>query len=168
MASSKYGNQTKIASYYPPELIDQLKQLSDSTRTPQAAYLREALEDLLSKKKKLSSPAPFGYQSEKFHLARSNLMLPTPNEAAAIAAAFHNCSKALTHFDRKQIKDENVLGWLTEIDGAMNVTGLDDPHGKGLWEVKAGKMTELEKYRFSTAIDECASWFSREFWSAFV
>jgi predicted DNA-binding protein len=49
MAPAKYGNQLKLASYYPPELVAQLKRLSDATRIPQAAYLREALEDLLKK-----------------------------------------------------------------------------------------------------------------------
>lgn len=46
---AKYGNQVKLASYYPPEGVEQLKRLSDITRVPQAAYLREALEDLLKK-----------------------------------------------------------------------------------------------------------------------
>jgi predicted DNA-binding protein len=49
MTPVKYGNQLKLASYYPPELVQQLKRLSDTTRVPQAAYLREALEDLLKK-----------------------------------------------------------------------------------------------------------------------
>jgi predicted DNA-binding protein len=49
MAASKYGNQVKIASYYSPETIEQLKRLSDATRISQAAYLREALHDLLKK-----------------------------------------------------------------------------------------------------------------------
>ena len=49
MAPSKYGNQVKIASYYSPETIEHLKRLSDATRISQAAYLREALDDLLKK-----------------------------------------------------------------------------------------------------------------------
>lgn len=49
MTPAKYGNQLKIASYYPPEMVVQLKRLSDVTRIPQAAYLREALDDLLKK-----------------------------------------------------------------------------------------------------------------------
>jgi predicted DNA-binding protein len=49
VAPAKYGNQLKLASYYPPELVARLKHLSDATRIPQAAYLREALEDLLKK-----------------------------------------------------------------------------------------------------------------------
>jgi predicted DNA-binding protein len=49
MTPVKYGNQLKLASYYPPELVQQLKRLSDTTRVPQAVYLRKALEDLLKK-----------------------------------------------------------------------------------------------------------------------
>jgi len=49
VAPAKYGNQLKLASYYPPDVVEQLKRLSDATRIPQAAYLREALEDLLKK-----------------------------------------------------------------------------------------------------------------------
>lgn len=35
--------------YYTPEAVAQLQRLSDTTRVPQAAYLREALEELLKK-----------------------------------------------------------------------------------------------------------------------
>lgn len=49
MSPAKYGNQVKLASYYPPEMVEHLKRLSDITRIPQAAYLREALDDLLKK-----------------------------------------------------------------------------------------------------------------------
>jgi predicted DNA-binding protein len=49
VSPAKYGNQVKIASYYQPETIEQLKRLSDATRISQAAYLREALDDLLKK-----------------------------------------------------------------------------------------------------------------------
>lgn len=49
MVGSKKGKQVQICSYYPPEMADQLKQLSESTRVPLATYLREAAEDLLKK-----------------------------------------------------------------------------------------------------------------------
>jgi hypothetical protein len=49
MAPAKYGNQLKLASYYPPNMVEQLKKLSDVTRIPQAEFLREALDDLLKK-----------------------------------------------------------------------------------------------------------------------
>lgn len=49
MVSKDKGNQKQVTTYYPPVDIEQLKRLSDTTRVPQAVYLREALEDLLKK-----------------------------------------------------------------------------------------------------------------------
>jgi predicted DNA-binding protein len=43
------GNQTQVTSYYDPDAVQRLKALSETTRIPQAAYLREALDDLLKK-----------------------------------------------------------------------------------------------------------------------
>jgi predicted DNA-binding protein len=47
--SNAKGKQTQITSYYEPSAAEKLKTLSDATRIPQAAYLREALDDLLKK-----------------------------------------------------------------------------------------------------------------------
>lgn len=41
--------QVKVSTYLTKELADKLKALSDRTRVPQAAYFREAVEDLLKK-----------------------------------------------------------------------------------------------------------------------
>jgi predicted DNA-binding protein len=49
MVSKEKGNQTQITSYYDPDAVQRLKALSEATRVPQAAYLREALDDLLKK-----------------------------------------------------------------------------------------------------------------------
>ena len=49
MVSKPKGNQSQISSYYEPEAVQRLKLLSEATRIPQAAYLREALDDLLKK-----------------------------------------------------------------------------------------------------------------------
>ncbi len=43
------GHQVQVMGYYPRELAEQLSELSDATRIPKAALLREALEDLLRK-----------------------------------------------------------------------------------------------------------------------
>ena len=43
------GHQVQVMGYYPRELAAQLTALSESTRIPKAALLREALEDLLKK-----------------------------------------------------------------------------------------------------------------------
>jgi predicted DNA-binding protein len=49
VVSKDKGNQKQVTTYYPPTAIEQLKRLSDTTRVPQAVYLREALDDLLKK-----------------------------------------------------------------------------------------------------------------------
>ena len=49
MVSKSKGNQVQMAGYYDPEAVKQLRTLSEITRVPQSAYLREALEDLLKK-----------------------------------------------------------------------------------------------------------------------
>jgi predicted DNA-binding protein len=43
------GRQSQVTLYLPPELAERLKELSTRTRVPQAAYFREAIEDLLKK-----------------------------------------------------------------------------------------------------------------------
>jgi predicted DNA-binding protein len=49
MITKAKGHQTAITGYYDPESARQLKALVKATRVPQAAYLREALDDLLKK-----------------------------------------------------------------------------------------------------------------------
>ena len=49
MVSKSKGNRTQVLGYYDSETVTQLRRLSELTRVPQAAYLREALEDLLGK-----------------------------------------------------------------------------------------------------------------------
>lgn len=49
MVSKSKGNRTQVLGYYDSETVTQLRRLSEVTRVPQAAYLREALEDLLRK-----------------------------------------------------------------------------------------------------------------------
>jgi predicted DNA-binding protein len=49
MISKAKGNQTAITGYYDPDAAQRLKALVETTRVPQAVYLREALDDLLKK-----------------------------------------------------------------------------------------------------------------------
>jgi predicted DNA-binding protein len=49
MISKSKGIQVQISSYFEPEAVRSLKALSQTTRVPQAVYLREALNDLLKK-----------------------------------------------------------------------------------------------------------------------
>lgn len=44
-----HGQQVQVMGYYPQELAEQLNRLSEATRIPKAALLREALIDLLAK-----------------------------------------------------------------------------------------------------------------------
>ncbi len=43
------GRQEQVSLYLPPEVAERLRQLSAKTRISQAAYFREAVEDLLKK-----------------------------------------------------------------------------------------------------------------------
>lgn len=52
------GRQVQVSLYLPPELAEKLKQLSDKTRVAQAAYFREAIEDLIEKYASTLRPAP--------------------------------------------------------------------------------------------------------------
>jgi len=45
----KKGEQVKISTYLSKDSLERLKALSERTRVPQAAYFREAVEDLLKK-----------------------------------------------------------------------------------------------------------------------
>jgi hypothetical protein len=49
MISKSKGTQAQITSYYDIGAVRQLKRLSETTRVPMAAYLREAVDDLLKK-----------------------------------------------------------------------------------------------------------------------
>jgi predicted DNA-binding protein len=49
MVSNSKGNQAAVTSYYDPAAVQRLEALSEMTRVPQSAYLREALDDLLKK-----------------------------------------------------------------------------------------------------------------------
>lgn len=49
MVSKSKGNQVQMAGYYAPTAVERLRALSEMTRVPQSAYLREALDDLLKK-----------------------------------------------------------------------------------------------------------------------
>lgn len=49
MISRAKGKQAQVTSYYDPDAVQRLKALSEATRISQAAYLREALDDLLKK-----------------------------------------------------------------------------------------------------------------------
>ena len=47
--ASKKGRQAQTSIYLPAEMLERLQQLSKRSRISMAAYLREAVEDLLNK-----------------------------------------------------------------------------------------------------------------------
>ena len=49
MVSNPKGKQVQVMGYYSPEAAKRLRHLSAVTRIPQAALLREALDDLFRK-----------------------------------------------------------------------------------------------------------------------
>ena len=49
MTAMKVGKQIRIVSYYTPEAVEKLDQVSAVTRITKAVLLREALDDLLKK-----------------------------------------------------------------------------------------------------------------------
>ena len=105
----------------------------------------------------------YSYQAEKFASARRALMLPHPRgEAPSIAGAFHECHLGLHHLDRNQLND-TARDWLAKLDRLMETSGLQDPHGKGLWQIKAETLTESEKFELSQVVDELAHWFDAEY-----
>lgn len=106
----------------------------------------------------------FGYQSEKFSVARRALMLPHPHgEDASIASAFFECSLGLTDLDRSKL-DDNATAWIRRLEKLMDNTGLSDPAGNGLHALKAQKLSIDEKLELSRIVDELAHWFHRKFW----
>lgn len=64
MPPQKVGHQVRIISYYSPEAFAKLKRLSEDTRIPQSVYLREALDDLLSKYS-ATSPSAGGQKKKR-------------------------------------------------------------------------------------------------------
>src|SRR4030065_562703 len=94
----------------------------------------------------------FSYQAEKFSDARSLLMLPHPEgETASIASAFHECSLGLHNLNEQEL-DDTARVWVAKLKELMDTSGLTDPDGRGLWEVKATYLTLVEKFALSGGI----------------
>jgi len=104
----------------------------------------------------------YTYAAEKFSTARSALMLPHPmGEAEPIMRAFHECSLALHNLDKENL-DDYALTRVARLEELMSTEGLKDPSGKGLWIVKAERLTIDEKIELARIVDELAYWFDRK------
>ncbi len=100
------------------------------------------------------------YLSQCLSAARRLLMLPhSHGEAHDIAAAFDEISLGLKGIDLGDITDSDALLWLGWIISAMDISGLEDPHGDGLFTVKAKRMSVQSKADFAEAVAELAAWF---------
>lgn len=108
----------------------------------------------------------YGYQMQKFSQARQCLMLPHPmGEARSIAHAFDHCNHGLGELRDLEELDEDKRNSIQKLKGLMDTSGLNDPNGRGTWEVKAEKLTEAQRFELSRVIDDLADFFHREFWS---
>ena len=104
------------------------------------------------------------YFSEKLDVARTALMLPhTRGEAASVAECFHNCALAFDNLPTSL--DSDAQRWISTIREKMDVGGLSDPDGRGLWQVKAERLTTDDLLELSEAVDELASWADRMLFS---
>jgi len=87
----------------------------------------------------------YTYASEKFATARRSLMLPHPDgDTKSIVDAFAECSHGLHNINRDDFDDaarESVRKLEELIDGS----GLDDPLDRGLYIVKAERLSLDQK-----------------------
>ena len=98
------------------------------------------------------------YPAEKLAAARRALMSPHPaGEARSYASAFHECMLGLKEVSSEDL-DDNARRWRGTIDSCMNDEGIEDPQGRGTWEIKAERLTESQRFAFSGAVDELAHW----------
>jgi hypothetical protein len=86
-------------------------------------------------------------------------MLPHPRgEAASIASAFHECFLGLGDLIRDDL-DPDARTWIATLEALMGTTGIQDPSGRGTWQIKAETLTEDERFTLSRTVDELAWWF---------
>jgi len=104
----------------------------------------------------------YTYASEKFATARSYLMLPHPDgDTKSIADAFSECSLSLRTFNHDDL-DDGARTSLRKLEELMGTTGLDDPLHRGLYTIKAERLSIDQKAELSEVIDYLASWFDAQ------
>ena len=101
----------------------------------------------------------YPYASEKFATARRSLMLPHPEgEIKSIVDAFTECSHGLHNINRDDF-DDAARGSVRQLEELMDGSGLDDPLYRGLYTIKAERLSLDQKAELSRVIDYLASWF---------
>ena len=104
----------------------------------------------------------YAYVIEKFAAARRGLMLPHPNgDTTAIVDAFAECSHGLHNLNRDDF-DDAARTSLRKLKELMGTTGLDDPLHRGLYTIKAERLSLDQKAELSREVDYLANWFDAE------
>jgi hypothetical protein len=109
----------------------------------------------------------YGYLHEKLSAAVLMLMAPHHGgEAVSYASAFSACDLGLNfgwQFPRDEL-DRQAREWVKTIEEIMDTTGIEDPMERGTHLIKAERLTEEEKSRFSKAIYELSGWCDRHYY----
>ena len=104
----------------------------------------------------------YPYVSEKFAIARKSLMLPHPDgDTKSIVYAFFECSLSLRTLNQYDL-DDRARTSLRKLKELMDTTGLDDPLGRGLYTVKAERLSLDQKAELSREVDYLATWFDAQ------
>ena len=98
----------------------------------------------------------FRYASEKLDAAVRLLMLPNPEEATSIVAAWHEIERALKPDD--DLGDHEANRQRERVFEIMSTKGIEDPTGEGLWLARARQLTRDEKHAFSRAVWDLESY----------
>ena len=102
----------------------------------------------------------FSFPAEKFKAARSHLMLPHPKgEAASIANAFAECAFGISKVDAAADLDDYARELLSKLNALIDPVGLRDPADRGMYTIKAEKLSIEQRRELSSIVDELASWF---------
>jgi hypothetical protein len=104
----------------------------------------------------------YAYVSEKFAAARRSLMLPHPNgDTTAIVDAFAECSHGLHNINRDDF-DNAARESVRKLEELIDGSGLDDPLGRGLYAVRAERLSLDQKTELSEVINYLATWFDAQ------
>ncbi len=89
-------------------------------------------------------------------------MLPHPDgDTKSIADAFAECSHGLHNINRDDF-DDAARESVRKLEELMGTTGLDNPLHRGLYTVKAERLSLDQKAELSREVDYLASWFDAE------
>jgi hypothetical protein len=101
----------------------------------------------------------FAAQTEKFKAARRHLMLPHPRgEAFSIANAFSECAFGISELNPADL-DDYARELLNKLNALIDPIGLRDPAERGMYTIKAEKLSIEQRREMSSTVDELASWF---------